>query len=265
MIKRIQTSACPILVCLVFSVSIFSSCNIFKHHQKTNTTLSADTSRLILVKDDSSKVINERMKEKLFRFETFSGKAKIAVTIDSEQNEYTSTIRMNNDSAIWISMGQMGIEGVRVFITPDSIRIIDKINRKYFSYDFSFVEKLIGMKMDFQTIQNLIAGTPIYYNENVLTAEKKDSSFILRSNDLTVDNTLELSANYFLRSMKIKDNTASRDLMIRYFLFDITMASPFCMERLITIKQPKAMEIKLTFTKAKMNEPVKFPFNRKGD
>ena len=64
-------------------------------------------------------------------WQTFSAKGRFAIA-GGEEMLASMQMRMVRDRYILISLrGGMGIEGGRIFITPDSLYIIDKINKCY--------------------------------------------------------------------------------------------------------------------------------------
>lgn len=65
------------------------------------------------------------------QWQTFAAKGRFAIT-GGEEMSASMLLRMVRDRYIFISLrGNMGIEGGRIFITPDSLYIIDKVNKCY--------------------------------------------------------------------------------------------------------------------------------------
>lgn len=65
------------------------------------------------------------------QWQTFSAKGRFAIT-GGEEMSASMLMRMVRDRYIFISLrGNMGIEGGRIFITTDSLYIIDKVNKCY--------------------------------------------------------------------------------------------------------------------------------------
>ncbi len=246
-------------------ILLFHSCVLF-HPRHSLVVKAADTTLVASGTTDSSAAYYARLLAGEFRFETFSAKLKLQVKTEaSGQSDYTATLRMKADSAIWISAGQMGIEGIRVFITPDSVRIWDKLEKKYYSRDFSVFNELLGLPVDFNTLQDVLAGRPVYFQPQQMKAARLDSLCQLTSFSNGVQNTLMLSRKFQLMSMKMVDAAHNRDLAIDYFQYNPQLSKPFSEERVLVITQPKPVEISILFNKVKVNEPVKFPFRIKAE
>src|SRR4026208_2558948 len=65
-------------------------------------------------------------------FNTFSGKIKVNFD-DSrgKNNDFNAFIRIRKDSVIWVSINAaLGIEAFRIMITPDSVKVLNKIDKE---------------------------------------------------------------------------------------------------------------------------------------
>ncbi len=68
------------------------------------------------------------------------------------------SIRMQKDSLIWLSISKLGIEGARVLIARDSVRILDKINRQYAVADYGTISRQFRFPLSFEWLQALLVG-----------------------------------------------------------------------------------------------------------
>jgi hypothetical protein len=86
--------------------------------------------------EDSAAVIREtydKLKAQEISFNTFTAKIDVDyVGGDGKKESVNATLRMYKDSVIWISVtGVFGIEGLRAYITKDSVRLINKLDKTY--------------------------------------------------------------------------------------------------------------------------------------
>lgn len=71
------------------------------------------------------------------QWQTFTAKGRFSIS-GREEMSASMQMRMTCDQYIYISLrGGMGIEGGKIFITPDSLYIIDKINKCYVADEIS--------------------------------------------------------------------------------------------------------------------------------
>jgi hypothetical protein len=82
-------------------------------------------------------------------FNTFSAKIKVDYTNSKgKQPNFIANIRMLKDSIIWVSLSNdIGIEGIRVLISKDSIKILE---------DFLYDKKTINLNFFHATLNNII-------------------------------------------------------------------------------------------------------------
>jgi len=79
-----------------------------------------------------------------------------------KRNRYSFSVRfrMQKDSVIWLK-GSKVVTVFKAKITPTSFSYYSPIDKKYFEGDYSFLEKLLGTKITFTQLQNLILGQSI--------------------------------------------------------------------------------------------------------
>ncbi|MFM1875497.1 MAG: hypothetical protein RL266_1234 [Bacteroidota bacterium] len=93
--------------------------------------------------------------------------AKLNVNHSNEKGtqSFGARVRMKKDSVIWVSITPaMGIEVVRVVITPDSIKMVNRLDQKYFVESFSKTNELLQLEINYQVLQSVLTGefVPLY-------------------------------------------------------------------------------------------------------
>lgn len=93
-------------------------------------------------------------------FHSIQARAKGFLTINHKDNhEVNIQIRMIKDEAIWMSAtALLGLEVGRVLLTPDSIRIINRMESTYYNDTYHEGSKWLGEELDFVNLQRLIVG-----------------------------------------------------------------------------------------------------------
>lgn len=95
-------------------------------------------------------------------FNTFSGRAKSKISINKRTYDVTANVRIEHNKAIWISISAiMGIEAGRVLITPDSVKVINRLEAAYVSKPFDYIHNFTSRELDFSSLQNLLVGNVI--------------------------------------------------------------------------------------------------------
>ncbi len=116
------------------------------------------------VRNRTAGYVLKRNNEARFDYDWLGMKIDADFGTETETNGFKATIRMRKDSVIWVSITPLlGIEMIRVMITPDSLRYLSKIpeNKFYYQGAFEDVNRLIGTAFDFEMLQQLLVGNAI--------------------------------------------------------------------------------------------------------
>ena len=87
--------------------------------------------------------------------------AKLSVNHSTEEKTQSFGVRarLKKDSIIWLSITPgLGIEAIRVVITPDSIKMLNRLEQKYFSESFERTNELLKMEVSFEVLQSALTG-----------------------------------------------------------------------------------------------------------
>lgn len=131
-------------------------------------------------------------------FTTFSGRAKSKISINKDTYDVTANVRIERDKAIWISITAiMGIEAGRVLITPDSVKVMNRLEAGYVRKPFDYIYNFTSRELDFSSLQDLLVGNVIAQAVDGDTdVSMTDVGGVLRgqSNDLLF--LVQLDGNY---------------------------------------------------------------------
>lgn len=212
------------------------------------------------IKEVTLEEIEQQLLQTQLQYNTFSAKTKVEVQTDAEVRTVNASIDMQKDTYIGISLRMMGIEGARVLITPDSVKIIDRLNQKYYPYTFSYIEEIVGMSLDFATLQDLIAGNLVLYNGTIYPGTPDDEKYVLWSNNGIIKNTIWLYPSFHVMRMQIDDLLHPRSMILENSGYRKVAGQAFAYLRQLQVSTVDNMEIDLEFTSLTLNEPIDFPF-----
>ena len=104
-------------------------------------------------------IISEVVQHQAY-YTTFNGRAKSRITLnDTETHDVNLSVRIASGKAIWISVtALMGVEAGRALITPDSIKIMNRLKHEYLAVPFDTVYSFTGSKLSFDDLQALLTG-----------------------------------------------------------------------------------------------------------
>lgn len=102
---------------------------------------------------------------KLNSTELISAKLNVNHSTEKSTQSFGARVRIKKDSVIWLSVTPaLGIEVIRVVITPDSIKMINRMDQKYFLESFEKTNELLKLEVNFQILQSVLLGdfVPLY-------------------------------------------------------------------------------------------------------
>ena len=249
----------------------FTACRSTKNIQKA---IIKKDSVAVVVKDiqpthlDTMKMVHAVLggvAQKRIEFNTFS--AKIKVDYENEkgrQPDFIANIRMLKDSLIWVSLSNdIGIEGIRVLISNDSIKILDKLANTYQIRPLSTIQEVSQIPFLFADLQNLLVGNPIFLNKDSITSYAHTiNGYTLLSIDVLFKNLISISNDYVIEKSKLDDNdpALNRTCNLVYTEYENKTGRLFSTMREIAIIQQNKLNVKLKFRDYKFNEELTFPF-----
>ncbi len=153
----------------------FASCKSGKNLTADDKLKPISTNRLI-----------KNVEENAFQYESLDIK-RIACVYETPDNKisFRATLTSERDSNIQVNISKMNLPVGRVLLTPDSVKMVNYLQRNYFLGDYSFMEKMLGAAVDFNTVQAIMA----------------NDVFAYRSDDMDFESYVD-NGQYVLQSMK---------------------------------------------------------------
>jgi hypothetical protein len=154
---------------IVFSLLTFISCKTSRRHEL-----------VVPIKEQGPEYLFEQMKKSEFNYKTISLKFSAEIESNGENSSFSGNIYLIKDSLMWISIQKFGLEAVRVLITTDSAKMINRINKTYFISDFNKLNELFKTDFDFDILQSVLTGNDFtYYEGNVFKANIENKLYHL--------------------------------------------------------------------------------------
>jgi hypothetical protein len=107
------------------------------------------------------------LKRNQFDYQWMTAKINASVLkADSSEETFTINLRARKDSAIWLMVSKLGIEGARVLVTKDSVKFLDQLKNKYFKGDYAYINKMLQAELDFEMLQSVLVGNSVEFYED---------------------------------------------------------------------------------------------------
>jgi hypothetical protein len=289
-----------IIILTAMSCSLICSCSIFKKTGKTKTTAITTADTLVQNKDpyahandltavfvepstpakadpaaEMARLINEvsPLWANRLSYTSFAGKAKVNYSGPGSSRDFTANIRLKKDSVIWATITFLGIPAARVFVTQDSLFVLNYIQREVTKLPLSRSGEVLPAPIDFKSLQNLIIGEPLRDGRltSASTSDKRwtvlveDPAYMQRITYSKADSTISLmqiftkdtasqaSINHdrfekmnnrrlpLVRSMRIQNgkDVYTIDLELQSATFDVAQEYPFSIPKNYTVTEGK--------------------------
>ncbi|MFY0253430.1 DUF4292 domain-containing protein [Chitinophaga sp. 30R24] len=249
------------------------------HHPRKlarSTFPAADTNKIVIARDNSAN--NELLKftsdmlngihANHIDFNTFSGKMKLAFETDKKShNNLSATFRMKKDSIIWISVSAPIVdEVIRAVITPDSLKMYNRLDKQLYLRKMSDAADLLNIPFDFQTLQDMLIGNPVYLSDSVYQVIKTPSIISFSCDHGNFISLFNVFADDFgLQQSKVmdKDSTgvSKRSCEFTYGDYAKVAGRKFPTTRRIYVEEKNVTKVALDFIRYDFDLPLSFPFS----
>lgn len=251
---------------------VFAGC---KTHRETVKEI-----KDVVKQEQSAETIYSKMKDNELEFRTLS--IKFQATVESEKDKNLSfggNMRIIKDRTIWLSMSAvLGIEAFRVIITPDSVKMINRLNNTYFKGDYQLINDLLKTPFDFDMIQALVTGNDFSYYENNIfkigedaqaykistPGRKKLKNYVANQVDLDkilVQDIWISPETFKIVKQQIKEiSKANSKLVVDYLNFTAIADQLLAYEVDFSVEAEQKMNVKVVFEKVTLDEELSVPF-----
>ncbi|WP_443937593.1 DUF4292 domain-containing protein [Pedobacter sp. MW01-1-1] len=243
---------------LVASLVVVSAC-------KTKKVVVPPPAKTEAAVDHSKADALTLLASKQIKFNTLSVKAKASLEIEGNANDVTMSFRMKDKEVIWVSITALGgmAEVARAIITPDSIKIMNKLKSEYIQKPFNYIYNFTNKQVNFNTLQALLTGNALgeYLNEQS-EVKQENGAWTVSGSKAQLDYRMLFNSLFKVAETNLSDATNGQALKVLYSDYQNVNAFLFPKNMKInTLSNAKRINISLEVTKVEGNVPVEFPFS----
>ncbi|WP_400193352.1 DUF4292 domain-containing protein [Hymenobacter sp. B81] len=201
-------------------------------------------------------------------FTYLSAKGKAQIDANGEKYSANVNLRMRKDSVIWLSASLLGIEGVRAIITPDSVQVINKLEKTFYAGNFTYLSRQFNVPVTFAQVQALLLGdylpalngaTPRVENDGPVQKVNYQQASVL------VEQLIDLSRSR-VQKLSVQDVQTSNSVKVTYADFQPLEGNGqlFAHGTLIEAQQPgrPAALISISYRSVELDKSkLDFPFS----
>ncbi|MDW3648642.1 MAG: DUF4292 domain-containing protein [Bacteroidia bacterium] len=183
-----------------------------------------------------------------------SGKAQLDIEKMGVNNMGVSyRVSMEKDKRIWIRVSKL-IEVARILARPDSLFVLDKINRRYIACDYALAEKFTGLEMDFELLQDLILGNFNPIPEELSPGLQENGVQTFTGEKAGTDFTYKIDNSTFkVKEIKAVNSGLKQNTVISYSDFSEKASTLMPQNTSISVLSPEEISIDLSHRKVDLN------------
>lgn len=243
---------------------------------------SCQTKRTIIkapLKEHGPEYLIQKLDENEFRFDWFSAKFNASYSLDKKNTDFNGQVRIRKDSVIWVSISPaMGIEMVRLIITNDSVKFINRWEKTYFKGDYLVVNDFLKTNLNFDILQAFILGNDFQFYESTSFRAAQDGGLYRLSTtgrwkmkkEFEISDTGPLVLiqniwldpdNFKILRVDVKEyQKESRKFEAYYDDFTGIGGQLVPSAINVNVTSESLQEIHIRYSKISLNEPFSFPF-----
>jgi hypothetical protein len=202
-------------------------------------------------------------------FQTFSSHMHIHFQAgDGKDNEVNAIVHIQKDQRIFVqifgSIGPVTVEVFRVLITPDSVKILDKLKKIARLRSVNYLQDQIRLPLDFKNVQDILIGNCVFFDTaKVLYYRTETKGVSLYSIGAVFSDFLTLNTDYTLQHSKLDDvdPMRARTCDMTYGDYDLSGSVPFSTYRKISVTEKAKVDIEINIKSYKFNETLSDNFS----
>ena len=112
----------------------------------------------------------ERLEEQMFQFETLSARLNVELRLPEKELSSRVELKLVRDSALQLSVQPfLGIELFRMELTTDSVKILDRMNKRYLAENYAKLQGETPIEFNFYNLQALFVNRLFLPGEQAVT------------------------------------------------------------------------------------------------
>jgi hypothetical protein len=264
------------IILFIAAVVFLISCSTYKKVQVLKDALSKkDTVQVQLLSEkstvDSSAIVKDildKIDQTKIDFKTMNARFKVNYESKANADNYIVNVSIQKDTAMYITIrGAMGVIGLKAMINKDSIVLVYPLrkNKKIEYKPLGFLQEVIKIPFNYNTIQSLIIGNPIFMeNTKVVSYKQNNNKFEVGMMGALFKNLIVLNEDH-TRVLQLKlddiDIAQHRTCAISYSNHVPVNQFQFPIDRALVISGQSRLEVHMEIKEFDFNEPLKYAFS----
>lgn len=131
------------------------------------------------------KILEQMMVHRTDTIRYYSAKTNVSLDLPDGNKNFKAQIRSVMDSATWVSVvPALGIEVARIVLTPDSLKLMDRVSDRYFIGDTAAAKAKFGLQPSLELLQQALLGNAIGLDPSEkYRSDRENGQYVLTSRE----------------------------------------------------------------------------------
>ncbi|MCB9195825.1 MAG: DUF4292 domain-containing protein [Flavobacteriales bacterium] len=109
-------------------------------------------------------------------------KGNVEISYQNENYSLRGNIRIKKDSITWVSLAKASIPVMQSVITADSLKVLDKMGKRYYLNTIASINDLINTEIDHEILQDFFLGQAVAFDyDGEYNVSKEDHHYLISS------------------------------------------------------------------------------------
>jgi len=207
----------------------------------------------------------------------FAARVAVDAELDRDKRSFNVNLRMRCDSLIWMSISPaLGIEVARVLISPDSVKVLNRINGTYFKGGFAYLSELLQADLNFKMLQSILLGNAyLHYTVDKYILDRENDEFVLstfkkrkmkREVEMEIPEIVTQEIWYSperqrVSRMEMRDYRPMRNFSVRYLAYELIDSLMVPSSFQIDAQANKSLSVQMTYSRIVLNKEQNIAFS----
>ena len=211
----------------------------------------------------SSKSIVKKVNQNHLDYNWFTAKLNGKIKKNGSDTPVTANLRIRKDSVIWLSVSALlGIEVARIKITPDSLKLMSRINKTYWTGGFEDIESVYGIPANYEQLEGVLVGQISLEHQKMRSVVTENKYLLFNKSKKENPQSKAWIDSRFLIDKYLLESELEQSLTIHYLDYEKHAQRWVPLKfNLILANIDQQIETNFTYSKVNINTPKKVNFN----
>lgn len=244
------------LPCMVAAVCV-AICTLSAVNCATRKATALPTEKAATTARSVDFLVKKLRERNVANVKNFQTQAKLVTEVNGSPLNATATLVWVRDEAVWIAIRKFGLEAVRALITPDSIKVLNRLEKTYSVRSVAALSKEYNLPGGFDLIQRTLLGQAWLVPDMQLQADIKDEKHRLygKLREVTADYQMA-EGSFLLHKEMFGQLSEGRTMAVGFENYqNVPDLGVFPMRRVLDAFSPETNQtrLELDFTNMEVN------------